>query len=287
MTVVVPAAADGRQIREFRNRGFVALQGLLPAGQLKQARIAAERAVTAPIGTSCERPNNSLIPLRWGDDLVDLVLGAYRRIALAIGARDLRWISGYVSIKESHSPPLWWHQDWWAWDYPVSFWRESPQVAVMCYLSDTTIETGALRVLPSSHMASVPLHRVLPEAHSDESMALDPQHPAMTDHPQQITLELRAGDAVVTDYRLLHGTHANTGDHRRDCVLLSFTPHWNELPAEVRGHLISHPALPRADGPRPRWTLGSLLPSFDGPRQDLILNRNAPSVFATSDDNPI
>ena len=286
MTVFEPAALDRRHSCEFRTRGFVPLPGLLKADQLIQAWNAAERAVATPSGISCERPNNTLIPLRWLDDLVDLVLSAHRRIALAIGARDLRWISGYVSVKEPHSPALWWHQDWWAWDHPVSFWRESPQVAVLCYLSDTTVETGALRILPGSHASSVPLHCVLPGAHSDDSTALDPNHPAMTDQPDQTTLELRAGDAVVTDYRLLHGTHANAGNYRRDCVLLSFTPHWSELPNEIRGHLISHPALPRADEPRQSWTFGSLLPSFDGPRQDLILNRNAPSVFATLDDQP-
>jgi hypothetical protein len=36
---------------------------------------------------------------------------------------------------------------------------------------------------------------------------------AMRDHPNQVTLSVRAGDAVVTDYRLLHGTHANTNLH--------------------------------------------------------------------------
>jgi hypothetical protein len=123
-----------------------------------------------------------------------------------------------------------------------------PQIAVLCYLCDTTAETGALRILPGSHAASVPLHRILPEAHSDESAGLDPGNAAMTDQPDQITLALRAGDAVVTDYRLLHGTHANAGDRRRDCVLLSFTPHWNELPADTRGHLIRHPALPADHG---------------------------------------
>jgi hypothetical protein len=132
----------------------------------------------------------------------------------------------------------------------------------------------------------MPLHRLLPEAHSDESAGLDPGNPALTDQPEQITLALRAGDAVVTDYRLLHGTHANSGGHRRDCVLLSFTPHWNELPADVRGHLISHPALPGDHEPHPATAFGALLPSFDGPRRDLPLSRNAPPVFTTSQTRP-
>src|SRR5882757_6160021 len=191
--------------RSFASAGFVVLPGLLSAVCLRQARVAADRAVAAPDGLSCERPNNTLVPLRWDSPLVELMLGESDRIAEAVEARDLRWISGYVSVKDPHSPPLWWHQDWWAWDHPVSFQREAAQVAVLCYLSDTTVDTGALRVIPGSHVASVPLHRVLPEAHSDDSTALDLAHPAMTDDPDQVTFELRAGDAVVADYRLLHG----------------------------------------------------------------------------------
>lgn len=271
----------GKQAHAFVDEGFVVLPGLLTGESLRRAKAAADGAVTSPAGISCERPNNTLVPLRWDDELVNIVLAGHTRIAQAISAKDLRWISGYVSVKEPHSPPLWWHQDWWAWDHGVTFKREAPQVALLCYLSDTTQSTGALRVLPGSHSASTPLHRILPEAHSDESTGLDLHHPAMVDQPNQVTLELRAGDAVITDYRLLHGTHAHAADHRRDCVILNFAPDWNTLPTDIRGHLISHSALPRHDEPVTSTTVTSLLPSFDGPRRDLPLNRNAPATFET------
>jgi hypothetical protein len=74
------------------------------------------------------------------------------------------------------------------------------------------------------------------------------------------------------DYRLLHGTHANRAAHRRDCVMLTFAPAWERLPAAVRGHLIQHPALPTGGEPVPAW-VRSWLPHFDGPRGDLPLNR--------------
>jgi hypothetical protein len=266
--------------RDFETRGFAVVPGLIEEDQLERARAAADRTVAEPCGVACERPNNTLIPLRWNDELVNLATAAHPRIADAVGATDLRWISAYLSVKEAHSPPLWWHQDWWAWNHPTSFARTAPQIAVLCYLSDTTAQTGALRVLPGSHAASVPLHRVLPEAHSEQSSALDFDHPAMADQPGQITVAVRAGDAVVTDYRLLHGTHANHGDYRRDCVLLSFAPNWNDLPDDVRGHLIRHPALPRADELLRPGTMGQLLPAFDGVRGDLPVERNAPSDFA-------
>ena len=85
----------------------------------------------------------------------------------------------------------------------------------------------------------------------------------------------------MTDYRLLHGTHANASDQRRDCILLTFAPSWEAMPDDVRAHLIRHPALPTA---AERATLGGwpaeLLPHYDGEPRDLPLSRVAPGAFA-------
>jgi ectoine hydroxylase-related dioxygenase (phytanoyl-CoA dioxygenase family) len=126
----------------------------------------------------------------------------------------------------------------------------------------------------------LPIHALLPERHAEPADAVEEGHAAMTDQPGQVTIGLAAGDAVVIDYRLLHGTHGNARDTRRDCVLLSFTPSWRDLPADVRGHLIQHPALP-ADGEQPPadgWE-AQYVPHFDGVPKSLPVNRNPPRVF--------
>jgi ectoine hydroxylase-related dioxygenase (phytanoyl-CoA dioxygenase family) len=104
----------------------------------------------------------------------------------------------------------------------------------------------------------------------------------MSDHALQRTLAVRAGDAVVTDYRLLHGTHANMAAHRRDALLVSFAPAWSSLDESLRAHLISHPALP-ADGERVPGRLEELMPAFAGTRRDRAMNREAPAVFRAAD----
>ena len=143
-----------------------------------------------------------------------------RRLAGASAAGDLRWISGYLSIKEPRSPCLWWHQDWWCWDHPISYRKAPVQIAVLCYLTDTAPDNGALRIVEGSHLNSFPIHAILPEAHGEAASGLAPGHPAMSDLREQTTIRVRAGDAVILDYRLLHGTHANNSDFRRDCILL-------------------------------------------------------------------
>jgi ectoine hydroxylase-related dioxygenase (phytanoyl-CoA dioxygenase family) len=271
----------------FRRDGFALLEGFLEPSELAPIRADVGTFLTRPLPPGCERPHNTLAPLRWNDGIVRRMLSSKRRIAAlvaAVGARDLRWISGYVSVKDAHSAPLWWHQDWWCWDHPVSYRPAPSQVAVLCYLADTTANNGALRVLSGTHHRSVELHRALPEAHAHDALDLDPGHAAVRDHPDQRTVEVRAGDAVVTDYRLLHGTHENCTPQRRDCLLLTFVPSWRDLPDDVRGHLIRHPALPApSEQPaRVAWH-AELLPSFGGPPRDLPLNRVAPGEFQMVD----
>ena len=154
---------------------------------------------------------------------------------------------------------------------------------MLCYLTETTAGNGALRVLPGSHRQSILMHKHLPEPHGDEANHLPADHPAMTDCADQVTVPMRAGDAVMLDYRLLHGTHANSTAARRDCILLSFIIDWIALPTELKAHCAMHPALPRADEAEAVMVSGyaDLLPQFAGTPASLSVNRVPPTIFQT------
>jgi ectoine hydroxylase-related dioxygenase (phytanoyl-CoA dioxygenase family) len=274
--------------RHLDEAGYAVVEGFIDGAGLLALRREVDdalRAAPAP-APGCERPHNRLVALRWSDATVDLLLADERRrrtVATVTAGADLRWISGYVSVKEPRTPALWWHQDWWCWSHPVTLRRSAAQVALLVYLSETTESTGALRVLPGSHHTGVPLHATLPAAHA-EGAELPSEHAAVSDQPGQVTLAVGAGDAVVLDYRLLHGTHPNASARRRDCVLLSFTPSWGDLPVDVRAHLVQHLALPTDDEPVPAapWR-ADLLPTFAGIRADLEVDRVAPAHFGVRD----
>ena len=268
----------------FVSEGFVVLKQFLTEDEIIIARSEVENVIASCRESACVRPNNTLLPLRWNDFLVELFLKLPYRVQMlreAVGARDLKWISGYVSSKEAQSAALWWHQDWWCWQHQASFQKTASQIAVMCYLTSTNKHTGALKVLPGSHHQSSPLHDFLPEAHADAANQITIDHPAMSDYPNQITLNIDAGDAVAIDYRLLHGTHENKNNIRRDCILLTFAPSWCDLPDDIKGHLISHQALPFGSESLTRATYNNeLLPTFDGLRRDLTVNRLPPRNFS-------
>lgn len=270
----------------FMHDGFIVLRQFLNDREIADMQAAVDSLVASPPDSSCSRPNNILLPFRWNNPIIQIALASrHRRRVLteALGAHDLRWISGYVSIKEVRSPPLWGHQDWWCWDHPVSYGYASPQVALLCYLTATTPQNGALRVLPGSHHKSSAIHACLPRTSVQGTTDIEPSHIAMSDHPDQATVSMNAGDAVAIDYRLLHGTHGNASGVRRDCVILNFIPSWHNLPDDIQGHLICHPALPTADESAVvSWEAG-LLPVFFGTRRDLPINRMAPHNFQITD----
>ena len=266
--------------------GFAVLHAFLDRIEIQETKALVETALRLPRHSLCDRPHNILVPLRWCDPLVGILAISERRLEVlraVSGGHDLRWISGYISIKEAFSPPLWWHQDWWCWDHPVSFRHDAVQAALLCYLTETNNSNGALRVLPGSHLKSVAIHAVLPEAHS-QNETLQSEHAAVSDLAGQVTLDLRAGDAVLLDYRLLHGTHANTTASRRDCLIFNFAPSWETLPDDIKAHLIRHPALPSEnEAMAASKRFAEILPSFAGKRKSLPLNRNAPSEFEAVD----
>jgi hypothetical protein len=283
--ITIVATLDTTEDRTLDAEGFALLPEFASAVEIAELQMTVAARHDAPYEVVCERPHNTLLPLRWDDVIVARLLEDDARVTAirrAANATDLRWISGYISSKEPNTPPLWWHQDWWCWNHAVSFRSAAPQIALLLYLTDTSETNGALRILPGTHLHSAPIHALLPEAHGSEAERLDPAHPAFVDLPGQQTLSLRAGDAVVLDYRLLHGTHANQSATRRDALLLTFAPSWCSLPGDMRGHLIDHPALPCAEEiplTSDLWE-ARLLPRYDGPRRTLPLNRNAPSEFA-------
>lgn len=156
-----------------------------------------------------------------------------------MGFTDPKFTDGYIISKPPHSPGLFWHYDWFAWDDPVSFEPRPPQVFFMYYLEDTRPDNGCLRVIPGSHCTHNPLHDVISKPHDAAlSSAKDLLRPEFSIRPDEIDVPVSAGDLLIGDARLLHATHPNNTNHRRTVVTLWFQPDFSSLPDRVKAQMV-------------------------------------------------
>ncbi|MEZ5670367.1 MAG: phytanoyl-CoA dioxygenase family protein [Alphaproteobacteria bacterium] len=221
----------------LRNDGFCVARGLLPADLIAALRAHAARIV--PTIDDAHRARNrsqgSLVQLAEHPEFAE-VIGAPALLAAfaGFGFADTRYSGGYLISKPPHSPALFWHQDWWGWDDPISYTAAIAQVFVMIYLTDTSPANGCLRVIPGSHRRRHPLHAAL-QAHDERlSRVEDPGDPLYQPRDDAVPVPVAAGDVVFGDARLLHATHPNDSDAERSLLTLWFHPNHGTLPAAMR-----------------------------------------------------
>jgi ectoine hydroxylase-related dioxygenase (phytanoyl-CoA dioxygenase family) len=277
-----------RKMGNLQHLGYEVIRNAFPSTEVSRLKAELEPIIGDGADPLMTRPGNELFPLRWNHPAVIRLIDSFQFVTSVrdvLEGEDLRWISAYASIKQAHSCALAWHQDWWAWDHPVSLRPAPTQVAVLCYLQSTEVESGAPRVLPGSHRRGTALHSWLPEAHSERARNLPPSHPAMNDALGQETIAMNVGDALAIDYRLLHGTHPNRSERRRDALLLSFVPSWCSLPEALKAHFAQHPALPNGEE-RKQLKIPSVVAPPHGSHRSITLNRTVPEDFRVGDSAP-
>ncbi len=60
-----------------------------------------------------------------------IALPAALRALTALGFDQPKFWSAFMLSKPPHGPPLYWHQDWWAWEDRISLRPEPPQIFLM------------------------------------------------------------------------------------------------------------------------------------------------------------
>ncbi|HEY8356542.1 MAG TPA: phytanoyl-CoA dioxygenase family protein [Ramlibacter sp.] len=157
-----------------------------------------------------------------------------QRILDDLGLGGQVFCSGSVLSKPAGGPPLFWHQDWWGWDDPVSRGPRPPQVNMMVYLGPTSVRNGCLRVIPGSHRRRHALHDRPITDHLALSAVQDPDHPLYRSWDGERAVAVEAGDVVVKDARLLHSAYGNASDAPRTLLSLNYNPRYAQLPSPVQ-----------------------------------------------------
>lgn len=134
-----------------------------------------------------------------------------------IGRDILVWNSTFF-IKEARDPSfVGWHQD-------MAYWGLEPPESVTAWVAftDSTVENGAMRVIPGSFDAQA--HR---DTYATLNMLSRGQELAVpVDASAAVDMVLRAGEAALFDARLVHGSEPNrSGDRRIGLAIRYIGPH--------------------------------------------------------------
>ena len=257
--------------------GYCAIEQVLTPEMLARVRAASDGLLEAQSAEHFEEQKSTGSMISVYDDPFFADLVAYPPALAALGSlgyANPRWSSGFVISKPGHSPPLFWHQDWWGWNDPISYTDIPQQLFLMYYLVDTRIENGCLRVIAGSHRKRHRMHDAVPTAHTDElRRATDPSHPVYQPMAEDQAVPVRAGDLVIGDSRLLHGSFANQSGQRRTVITLWYHPTFETAPPRIRAHLSNKQSRVIEWPLRAQEIVQRLVPRYEGEAEPLEWNR--------------
>ncbi|MEM7207682.1 MAG: phytanoyl-CoA dioxygenase family protein [Pseudomonadota bacterium] len=220
-----PASLSDEQIESYHRSGYVVPEYRLPESLLAEMRVAYDELLCANPGIS---PDFMLGP-HLDNPGTQGVKGSKAWFNFAthpdilhmatqlVGEDLILWgttIFGKPARVGKATP---WHQD--GDYYPI---RPLETITVWIALDDATIENGCMRFIPGSHRGrqlfshhweenpDLTINLVCDSEHFDESGAHD--------------LVLEAGQLSFHDVYMIHGSHANTTEHRRAAFIIRIMP---------------------------------------------------------------
>ena len=249
--------------------GFCVFEQVLEETMLASVRAASNRVLDAQPAEhfAAQKSTGSMISVYEDPFFAELVAYPPALNALAaLGFPKPRWSSGFVISKPPGSPALFWHQDWACWDDPSSYTDTPQQLFLMYYLVDTDIHNGCLRVIKGSHRQRHPMHDAVSVAHTDELRNIaDPDHPAYQPVADEVVVPVKAGDVVIGDARLLHGSYGNQSDRSRTVITLWYHPTFDAAPECIQADVSQWPKGQIESWPASAQELiQALIPTYNG-----------------------
>jgi ectoine hydroxylase-related dioxygenase (phytanoyl-CoA dioxygenase family) len=132
-----------------------------------------------------------------------------------LGENFYLWGSNFF-IKEPHTPStVGWHQD-------AYYWPLDPHESLTVWLAfdDSTVENGAMEVIPGSHTAGLLKH--LRSGEGDSVLTLECERGQFREDTR-VPVTLRAGEISIHDDKLVHGSPANRSDNRRAGLTIRYS----------------------------------------------------------------
>jgi phytanoyl-CoA dioxygenase PhyH len=206
----------GEAVRRYHEVGFVAPIRVLSADEANGYRgklEAIEASGRLPAGALRSKCH---LLLTWVDEIVrhDTVLDAVESL---IGPNILVWGSSFFIKEPRNASFVSWHQD-------LTYWGLQPADIVTAWiaLSESTLENGAMRVVPRSHTLEVMPHT---DTFAAENLLSRGQEISVeVDAAKAVALELAAGEMSLHHVKLIHGSEPNPSSRRRIGLAVRYIP---------------------------------------------------------------
>jgi ectoine hydroxylase-related dioxygenase (phytanoyl-CoA dioxygenase family) len=132
-----------------------------------------------------------------------------------LGPDFFLWGSNFF-IKEPHTAStVGWHQD-------AYYWPLDPHESITVWLAfdDSTVENGAMEVIPGSHRAGLLKH--VRRGETDSVLTLECERGQFRED-RAVPVTLRAGEASIHDDMLVHGSPPNRSSTRRAGLTIRYS----------------------------------------------------------------
>ena len=208
---------DAQSIEAFNREGYLAPIRVISDAQAKTCRMKLEdyeRSTGAPVSGIYRFKLNLLF--KWADDLIrnEAILDVVEDL---LGPNILCWNSNLFLKEAGDSKYVAWHQD-----SPYQGMSESEGVAAWVALAPSTVENGALQVIPGSHLHGDVLHR---ETDNRDNMLMRHQEIAVDmDQEKAVHLVLKPGEMSLHHTRIIHSSAPNKSNDRRLGLAIRYIP---------------------------------------------------------------
>jgi phytanoyl-CoA dioxygenase PhyH len=212
----MPKVLSREAIERYHRDGFYFPVRVLSTAEARHCRDrleAVERVQGGPLGGPLRHKSHLLFT--WLDELVRhrVILDAVEDL---IGPDILAWSSSFF-IKEARDPAfVSWHQD-------ATYWglSEPDVVTAWVALSESSVESGAMRMIPGTHHEQV-AHR---DTFAPGNLLSRGQEIAVeVDESKAVDVVLHAGEMSLHHVRMFHGSPANRSADRRIGFAIRYMP---------------------------------------------------------------
>ena len=204
------------QIESYERDGFVHPIRVMSAVEVRKARAGFEE-LEILLGRRLEYAAMTHLFFRWAFDL-SMQSGILNAVQAILGPDVLVQATLILCKHPSDLSFVSWHQD-----YKYTSQESSPTVSAWVAISDSTRQSGCMRVIPGSHRDGIQPHKDTAIENNILEYSLE------ADDSRAVDIELEAGEMSLHQANIVHGSLRNDSDDKRIGFIIRFvTPHFQK-----------------------------------------------------------